>query len=58
MGDKSQFIELITGELEKKLQELFAKPCHQGQKIVIHIDMDRRRAMIEMPPEIVKLADR
>lgn len=57
MGDK-KFITLITSELEKKLEELFATPCHQGQKIVIHIDMDRRRAMIEMPPEIIKLADR
>ncbi len=57
MGDK-KFITLITTELEKKLEELFTKPCHQGQKIVIHIDRDRRKAMIEMPPEVINLGDR
>ncbi len=57
MGQSNPLIELIARELTKKLVQLFATPSPQGQKIVIHIDKDRRKAWIEMPPEVISLAD-
>ena len=54
---RAAFIELILCELGKKLAQLFMHPSPQGQKVIIHIAKDRRQVWIEMPPEIVSLAD-